>query len=174
MIMYNDIWHIKNEGINRFYFAANGPTYTSGGSATSTDNCFIVYSSGATGYATNLSILNNGNVGIGNINNSASKLHVNGTTFFQGYCVIGGNLLINGSCSPYMTSVANSGTDYVGVQINSSRGSAYQYPLCIMFGSFTGFHRCFVDDELFDINNIIFFLPSGHIFPILRVFSQFA
>ncbi len=48
----------------------------------------------------------------------------------------------------------NSGTDYVGVQGNSSQGSAYQYPLCIILASFTGFHRCFVDDELFDINNI--------------------
>ncbi len=52
-----------------------------------------------------------------------------------------------------MLSVANSGTDYVGVQVNTTQGSAYKYPICITYGSFTGFHRCFTDDELFDLNN---------------------
>ena len=46
-----------------------------------------------------------------------------------------------------MLSVANSGTDYVGVQINSSQGSNYTAFLYIMYGSFTGFHRCFIDDN---------------------------
>jgi hypothetical protein len=49
-----------------------------------------------------------------------------------------------------MLSVANSGTDYVGVQINSSSGSTYQYPIMIMYGTFTGFHRVFTEDEKFD------------------------
>jgi hypothetical protein len=51
-----------------------------------------------------------------------------------------------------MLSVANSGTDYEGVQIQSSQGSFYNTLLSIMFGSFTGFHRCIVDDELFIFN----------------------
>jgi hypothetical protein len=59
-----------------------------------------------------------------------------------------------GTLSCTMLSVANSGTDYVGVQINTSQGTFYNTPLCIMFGSFTGFHRCFTDDELFDLNDI--------------------
>ncbi len=65
-----------------------------------------------------------------------------------------GSLYLSGTIVPTMISVANSGTDFCGVQINTSSGSSYQYPVMIMFDSFTGFHRCFVDDELFDINNI--------------------
>jgi len=63
------------------------------------------------------------------------------------------NVNVSGYLSCKMTSVANSGTDYIGVQINSSQGSDYTAYLYIMYGSFTGFHRCFTDDNLFDINN---------------------
>jgi hypothetical protein len=45
MIMYNDMWHITNEGIYRFYFANNGTTFLCGGGAAA-DNGFIVNSSG--------------------------------------------------------------------------------------------------------------------------------
>ncbi len=161
MILKNDVWHITNDNVNRFYFAANCANYISGGGASTTDNCFVVYGSAAVSYATDLAILNNGNIGIFNINNSAYKLHVNGTTYFQGYCIIGGDLKVkgnlepNGTCSTYVTSVANNGTawDYIGVQVNSSQGSSYQYPICIMHGSFTGFHRCIIDNEWFDNEN---------------------
>jgi hypothetical protein len=67
---------------------------------------------------------------------------------------INGNLTINGSCSPYMLSVANSGNDYLCAQINTTQGGNYQYPICIAVGTFTGFHRCFTDNEpLFDNEN---------------------
>ncbi len=55
-----------------------------------------------------------------------------------------------------MTSVANNGTDYIGVQINTSQGSDYTTYLNIMYGSFTGFHRCFTDDIEFQDNPQIF------------------
>ncbi len=51
MILCNDVWHITNDNINRFYFAANGTTFICGGGSAATDNVFTVYSPGATGYA---------------------------------------------------------------------------------------------------------------------------
>jgi len=67
---------------------------------------------------------------------------------------INGNLTINGSCTPYMVSVANSGNDFTCVQINTTQGGNYQSTLCIAVGTFTGFHRCFTDNEpLFDNEN---------------------
>jgi hypothetical protein len=123
------VWHRSIGGTYRLNLANNGPTYISGGSTVSTDNCFIVYASSTFGFASNLSILNHGNLGIGNINNSAYELHVNGTTYFQGYSIIGGDLQINGTVTAIFLSVANSGTDYVGVQVNASQGSSYNYPV---------------------------------------------
>ncbi len=58
MIMYNEMWHITNEGINRFYFANNGTSFLCSGGAAG-DNGLVVYSSGATGYLKYLIIKNN-------------------------------------------------------------------------------------------------------------------
>jgi hypothetical protein len=64
------------------------------------------------------------------------------------------NLQINGTCSPNMLSVANSGNDYTCVQVNAVQGSAYNSPICIAVGTFTGFHRPFLDNEpLYDNEN---------------------
>ena len=49
-----------------------------------------------------------------------------------------------------MPSVNNSGTDYVGVQVNTSQGANYNTLLCIMAGTFTGFHRVFTEDIEFN------------------------
>jgi hypothetical protein len=45
-----------------------------------------------------------------------------------------------------MSSVSNSGTDYCGVTINTAINTAYTTSIKIMYGTFTGFHRCFTDD----------------------------
>lgn len=45
-----------------------------------------------------------------------------------------------------MVSVANSGTDYCGVQLNTGQGGTYQTRIQIMVGTFTGFHRVFSDE----------------------------
>jgi hypothetical protein len=53
-----------------------------------------------------------------------------------------------------MTSVFNSGHDFCTIQVNTTQGSNYQYPICVAFGTFTGFHRPFLDNEpLFDSEN---------------------
>jgi hypothetical protein len=57
-----------------------------------------------------------------------------------------GSLVLEGEIIPLMASVANSGTDYCGVTLNSSQGTNYKTSIKIMFGTFTGFHRCFTDD----------------------------
>jgi hypothetical protein len=54
-----------------------------------------------------------------------------------------GSLYLSGTIVPTMISVSNSGTDYCGVQINTSSGSSYQYPIMIMYGTFTGFSSSF-------------------------------
>ncbi len=123
----------------RFYLANNGPTYISGGSTVSTDNAFVVYASGTFSYATIFSILNNGNVGIGGINNSAYKLHVNGTSYFQGNSIIYGNLQLYGTLTADFISVSSTNTDYCGIQIDTTLGSTYNYPLRVLRGTFTGF-----------------------------------
>ena len=48
------------------------------------------------------------------------------------------------------TPACPNGAGYARLNLSAT---AYKYPLCIMYGSFTGFHRCFTDDELFDLNN---------------------
>jgi hypothetical protein len=65
MILCHDVWHITNDNFNRYYFDTNRTTYICRGD-TANENGFVVYSSGATGYAYNLVIKNNGCVGIGN------------------------------------------------------------------------------------------------------------
>jgi len=114
-------------------------------------------------------ILDNGNVGIGKTN-PTSKLYVEGTLaastlvafggvdFGQGYqtgttfkcrmtAYFDQSVMISGYLACTMTSVNNSGTDNVGVVINTNQGQNYNTVLYIMYGSFTGIHRCFTNDE---------------------------
>ena len=49
--------------------------------------------------------------------------------------------------------IINSETDYVGVGNVSGNYQNWLRQLYIMYGTFTGFHRCFTNDELFDNEN---------------------
>jgi hypothetical protein len=49
-----------------------------------------------------------------------------------------------------MITITNSGTDYIGVAGNTSNGASGNYILYVMYGTFTGFHRVFTEDEKFD------------------------
>ena len=56
-----------------------------------------------------------------------------------------------GDVSCRLQSISNSGTDYVGVSNVANNNTYYYYKmLFIMFGTFTGFHRCFTEDEKFN------------------------
>ena len=168
MIMYNDQWHITNDNVNRFYFAANGTTYISGGSSVATDKCLIVYASSTFGYANVFCIQNNGDVGIGTANPQGYKLYVNGSGYFAGNLNNSGSLNVgtnlnvnygdiytNGTLTATFLSVSSTNTDYCGIQIDTTQGSQYTYPLRVLRNTFTGLHRCFIDnEELFDMNDI--------------------
>ena len=120
-------------------------------------------------------ILDNGNVGIGKTNPNC-KLEVDvtlltstiitsgGADFGQGYlpgayfkcrmtAYFDQSVIISGYLACTMTSVQITGTDYVGVVINTNQGQNYNTVIYIMYGSFTGIHRCFTNDELFYFNN---------------------
>jgi hypothetical protein len=62
----------------------------------------------------------------------------------------GGSLLLAGEIVPTMTSISSLNTDYCGVSFNSAINGVYQTSIKILFGTFTGFHRCFTEDELYN------------------------
>jgi hypothetical protein len=49
-------------------------------------------------------------------------------------------------------SVSSTNTDYVGTQGNRIQGTTILDTLVSLYGTFTGFHRCFTDDELYNNN----------------------
>jgi hypothetical protein len=59
----------------------------------------------------------------------------------------GGTLLLAGEIVPTMTSVSSTNTDYCGVGFNSAFNGVYQTSIKILYGTFSAFHRCFIDNE---------------------------
>jgi hypothetical protein len=123
-------------------------------------------------YATRLKIATNGNIGIAT-EPSAYNLHINGTTKIDSSLNVGalttaGNVNLTGtwafncygpamfdydlSCRLLTTSQQNP-HDYVGITSETSAGSTGVYTLRTILNSFTGFHRSFTNDELFDEND---------------------
>ena len=88
-----------------------------------------------------------GSVDFGTGSQTGKSFRSRMTSYFEQSAIISGYL----SCT--MTSVNNSDTDYVGVVINTNQGQTYNTVLYIMYGSFTGIHRCFTNDELFNNDN---------------------
>ena len=111
-------------------------------------------------------INSSGNVGIGT-QPTYKKLEINGDTnctgafgitgdlsLYRGSGGIYGNINAGGNITCLLYSITNSGTDYVGVgNATSGNNQNYLRQLYIMFETFTGFHRCFTNDELFDNEN---------------------
>ena len=68
----------------------------------------------------------------------------------------GGNINAGGNITCLLYAIDNSGTDYVGVgnvPVPSGYNQSYIRQLYIMYNTFTGIHRCFTNDELFDNEN---------------------
>ena len=168
LFMKNDVWNSSAEGTYRFYFGANGPTYLCGGGTLGTNKCLIVYASSSFSYANVFCVQNDGCVGIGTSNPQGNKLYVNGATYIAGDInnsgtlnvgsnlnVNYGNIYTNGSLTATFLSVSSTNTDYCGIQFDTTQGSSYTYPLRVLRNTFTGLHRCFIDnEELFDMNDI--------------------
>ena len=50
--------------------------------------------------------------------------------------------------------ISTSGTDHLGILFNSpSVGTSVIRRMCSLLNTFTGYHRCFIEDEKFDIND---------------------
>jgi hypothetical protein len=66
-----------------------------------------------------------------------------------------GNLVVQNYFSCRLLTVAYDPHDFVGIAVNGTTlNSSGNYVLYVILNSFTGFHRCFTNDELFDINEI--------------------
>jgi hypothetical protein len=147
---FNYVW-IHNPGRNDTHLPyTNGENYIRGKLNIDQDGLYV-----------------SGNVGIGT-QPTLQKLEVNGPTNITGSLSVQsadlhtfkspGGLGGNFNCAGYITcllyAITNSGTDYVGVgNASSGNNNNYLRQLYIMFETFTGFHRCFTNDELFDNEN---------------------
>ena len=74
----------------------------------------------------------------------------NGNKSIDGNLDVYGSLYTQGGITATLTAVSNSGTDYIGVVNADSNGQSYSRRIFIMFDTFTGFHRCFTNDELYN------------------------
>jgi hypothetical protein len=66
---------------------------------------------------------------------------------------IGGNINAGGNITCLLYAIDNSGTDYVGVGNAPDNNQNWLRQLYIMYGTFTGFHRCFTKDPLYNNEN---------------------
>ena len=88
-------------------------------------------------------IMANGNVGIGTATSTA-KLRV------EGGCYINGFMTALGTLSGGFLSVTNAGMDMLGIPVTTATGSTYYSSIRVVFGTFTGFHRCYTSDILYN------------------------
>ena len=132
IVISTDKWHYTTEGNQRFYFASSGTTFYRG-------------------YATN-------NHEFRNASDSATMtISDAGVMVVTGYLnVFAGNgnsgaIYCEGNITATFSAVDNNGTDYIGVaNADGNNGQAYSRRLFIMFNTFTGFHRCFTKDPLYN------------------------
>ena len=118
-----DVWNTSTDNINRVYYETNGCTYYQGTGPN--DGSFIHLFRDNSGN-NRLGIYRGGNLGI----------------------VVYGQI----TCSLYTTTSQNP-HDYVGVTFETASGAFSNYTLYLILNSFTGFHRNFTNDELFDEND---------------------
>ena len=91
-----------------------------------------------------------GYIGWGNVSNQ-QYLVMSCENGCAGYWITGGGLIVDGVINAYFYAVSNSGTDYLGVQYNfPDTINPSQRVIYAMYGTFTGFHRCFTNDELYN------------------------
>jgi hypothetical protein len=179
---FNDVLTIASAANGKYLFASGlriagsdgntlyNDTYPIGITALNTIS--LITGTSLANYATRLKIATNGNIGIGT-EPSAYNFHINGTTKIESSLNVGalttaGNVNLTGtwafncygpamfdydlSCRLLTTSQQNP-HDYVGITSETSAGSTGVYTLRTILNSFTGFHRNFTNDELFDEND---------------------
>ncbi len=66
----------------------------------------------------------------------------------------GGSLYLTNQITCKFYTIPSSNTDYIGVNGNTAYNSNGNYTMYVLYGTFTAFHRPFLDNEpLFDIEN---------------------
>lgn len=128
-----NVWHRSYDGTDRFYLGNLGPTYIKGASGTSivfrnSSDQDLVY------------MLSNGN-----------------TQFLASNGSVNVNISSFGDIDCWLVSIGGSGMDYVGVADVGSSGTFNYRRLRGILGTFTGFHRCYIEDELFNEENVDIF-----------------
>ena len=81
------------------------------------------------------------------------QLDVQGGSTFNAFSIFNAQIRVR------MQSVSNSGNEYVCIQVAGGGstepfGGTYDKILYLAYGSFTGYHRCYIDDELCNDDNI--------------------
>jgi len=170
----NNVWHLDNDGFERFYFQQSNTTYIKGHGTTpfefrngsNTNICTIT----SLGGLSVLSFLQGAGAGgdfrivrpdtwvrlkdsaeTSHLDLAVSKLFANGTLDVQGIMNLKNFTYVR------MQSIANTGNEFVCVIGNDAQGAYYNKVLYIAYGTFTGFHRCYVEDELCNDENIDIF-----------------
>ena len=85
--------------------------------------------------------------------NGLFKVFINNTERFGvngGGVNVNTDLYVSYNINASFTAVAMTGTDYLCVQQNYTSGQTASNWIRIAFGSFTAFHRCYTDDELYN------------------------
>jgi hypothetical protein len=90
---------------------------------------------------------------------AAGRLYAHNQLDVQGVGTFNNNVYLNGYTVVYntlqvrLTNISSTNTDYVCVAGNTGFNSVNDKALYIANGTFTGFHRNYTDDELFDVEN---------------------
>ena len=102
------------------------------------------------------SLLCDGSLSVGTTAKIGGSLNIGGTLQVGTTANIGGTLTVNGNLTANSIyckclSVSSTNTDYIGIQTNRVNigDNSFEY-LVALFGTFTGFHRCFIEDKLFN------------------------
>lgn len=170
---YN-VWHLDSDGFERFYFQQSNTTYIKGHGTTPFEfrngaNTNICTISGSGGLAV-ASYLQGSGAGGGfrlvrpdtwvrmkstdettHLNFAAQNIYAYGTLDAQGITYLNNFTYVK------MQSIANTGIEYVCVVGNDAQGAYYNKALYIAYGTFTGFHRCYIEDELCNDENVDIF-----------------
>ena len=148
-ILATDNWVYTNEASpkQRFYFGANARNYYQGYPSANISHEFR----GSAGTA--IFTLTDGGSAVfsGSITASANSSISGDLSLFTGIGGGTGAFYCAGNLTCTMGSVDSYGNDYLGVANTSAGGNTqYSRTLYIMFNTFTGIHRCFTNDPLYD------------------------
>ena len=149
-ILAVDNWIYDSDNRQRFYFGTNGRTYYQGYPSTNISHEFR----GSAGTA--IFTLTDGGSAVfsGSITAKANSSISGDLSLFNGTGGGTGAFYCAGNLTCTMGSVDSYGNDYLGVANTSAGGNTqYSRTLYIMFNTFTGFHRCFTKDPLYDNEN---------------------